>query len=90
MNRETLTKIGDPIRIWRDRDGRPTLSYYLVGSATNPIGIGLFHFTNTFCTAAIVKDAGGREMLIERYDDDHPVGEHELEYLFEIYKWAYE
>ncbi len=90
MDRDKIVKIGDPIRIFRDRMHNPIASYYLVGLTETPCGVALYQYSNQHCTAAFLKDSSGNEVLIEHYDDFHIADAEELRELYEIYSWAFE
>jgi len=90
MDAEKLVKIGDPIMIFRDRDNNSVVSYYLVGITAYPVGIATYQYKNDLCTAAFLKDAAGRETLIEHNDDGQFAGVSDVRELYRIYRWAFE
>jgi len=90
MDRKKLIKIGEPIRIVRDRMDNPIASYYLVGLTEAACGIALYQYGNEFCTLAFFKDAAGIEILIEHYDEQHFSEGQDITELYKIYGWAFE
>lgn len=89
MKRELLFKFGSSIKVNYDLLKYPISEYVLVSFKGKPVGVAFFQGRNKYCTAAIVLNTEGDEILIEHWDEWHFCETSDIKELRKIYNWAF-
>lgn len=89
MDRERLTPFGEPILQTEECAGLRRTRFVLVAFDGKPIGVGLYHDNNKFCSAAILTDKEISEAFISHVDENHVIEPGEIVDLRKIYNWAF-